>query len=463
MKKNIFVIGLNDFNLPLLKGIQNAENYQFHPLLAGEDIYEPSVYRVQELMDKARGQLKGFPGKIDAIVGYIDMPVSLMVPVLCHEFGLPSASLESVLKCQHKYLSRLEQKQCIPEHIPQFQQIDPFAPNPLDNLELDYPLWLKPVKAAGSYLGFRIHSPQEYKQAIETIRGHLKRISEPFNYILTQDNLPEDLAVLNFDHCLAEQIISGQQCTLEGYVYHGELQIYGVVDSIRHRNRSSFARYEYPSKLPQSLIKEMTSIAQRFISHIKLDNTPFNVEFFWDRGKDKIWLLEVNTRISQSHCYLFAMVDGSSNHEIMVDMGLGRQPQFPYRQGPYRYAAKNYYRHFEDAIVTKVPAPQLLDKIQKEVKDTRILLHVDQGTRLGHLLEQDSYSYDLAWIFVAGNSRAELGTKYGQVAKAMGLEFSTPQVSPENICSDKVPLPTLNEPVLLPDFDPASKSAVIQI
>jgi hypothetical protein len=392
-------------------------------------------------MDKARVQLKAFPGKIDAIVGYIDMPVSLMVPVLCQEFGLPSASLESVLKCQHKYLSRLEQKQCIPEHIPQFQQIDPFVSEPLDKLELNFPLWLKPVKSAGSYLGFRIRNQREYKKAIETIRGQIKRISEPFHYILTQDNLPEHITSLDFNHCLAEEIISGRQCTLEGYVYQGELQVYGVVDSIRHRNRSSFARYEYPSNLPQTLIQEMIAIAQRFISHIKLDNTPFNVEFFWDQAKNQIWLLEVNSRISQSHSYLFAMVDGSSNHEIMVDMGLGKRPFLLHRQGSYRYAAKNYHRVFEDAVVVKVPSQRLLDKIQKEIKDTRIILHVDQGTRLGHLLEQDSYSYDLAWIFVAGNSRTGLRTKYRQAVKAMGLELSTPQVLYSEVLQLKKILP----------------------
>jgi len=45
--------------------------------------------------------------------GYMDFPVSTMLPLICKEFGTRSPSLESLLKCEHKYWSRVEQKKVI--------------------------------------------------------------------------------------------------------------------------------------------------------------------------------------------------------------------------------------------------------------------------------------------------------------------------------------------------------------
>jgi hypothetical protein len=39
-------------------------------------------------------------------------------------------------------------------------------------------------------------------------------------------------------------------------------------------------------------------------------------------GPDTIWLLEINTRISKSHCPLFRRVDGASHHQVMLDLAL---------------------------------------------------------------------------------------------------------------------------------------------
>lgn len=408
MVKNVFVMGLNDFNLALLKTIKGAENYRFHTLLDNAEIEDPEVYRVEEPLNKARAQLHAFRGSIDAIIGYIDMPVGFMVPILCREFGLPSASLESVLKCQHKYWSRIEQRKVIAEHVPQFSLVDPFSDSPFSQIEVDYPFWLKPVKSAGSYLGFRINNRREFDYCIGIIRDNIRRLSDPFNHVLGYAELPDEIAGVDFSCCLAERIVKGRQCTLEGYVCQGQFHVFGVVDSIRYLNGSTFARYEYPSKLPAHVTDRMIDVTQRFLSHVAFDDSTFNVEFFWDKQRDKIWLLEVNTRVSQSHSYLFAMVDGASNHQAMVDTALGHQPSMPYREGRYRYAGKFFYRKFEDAIVSRIPHTAEINEIQHRVTDALIDVHVGEGEKLWHLRGQESYSYDLAWIFVAANTRREL-------------------------------------------------------
>ncbi|MGD8567410.1 MAG: ATP-grasp domain-containing protein [Gammaproteobacteria bacterium] len=422
--KNIFVMGLNDFNRALLQTIDDAAQYRFHTLLDNADVEEPKVYRVKELLDEARTQLRDFSGSIDAIIGYIDMPVGFMVPILCKEFGLPTASLESVLKCQHKYWSRLEQSRSIPEHVPRFNLVNPFADNPLSQIKLDYPFWLKPVKSAGSYLGYRIHNRREFNKRIVTIREHIREISDPFNHVLEYAQLPEDIADVDFSYCIAEQMVSGRQCTLEGYVFKGDFRVFGVVDSIRYANRSTFYRYEYPSRLPLHVTHRMADIARDFLAHIGFDNSTFNAEFFWDEVHDRIWLLEVNSRISQSHSYLFTMVDGASNHQPMVQVGMGQRPTMPYRRGSYRYAAKFFYRKFEDAVVERVPSRKEVETAQLQIPDALIKVNVSEGMKLWHLREQDSYSYDIAWIFVTGNSRRQLQDHYQQCVDALDFRFA---------------------------------------
>jgi len=450
--KNVFVIGLNDFNRALLQTIDGAEQYVFHTLLENAEIEEPEVYRVREPLEKARAQLRAFPGSIDAIIGYIDMPVGFMVPVLCREFGLPTASLESVLKCQHKYWSRLEQSRVIPDHIPRFNLVDPFADDPLTQIDLDYPFWLKPVKSAGSYLGFRIHNRREFDKRIKAIRDNIRRLADPFNHILEYADLPDEVAGVDFSHCIAEQIVGGRQCTLEGYVFEGNFHVFGIVDSIRYPNRCSFARYEYPSSLPNRVTRRMINITLEFLDYIDFNNSTFNVEFFWDERNDRIWLLEVNTRISQSHSYLFAMVDGASNHQSMVEVGLGHRPTMPHRQGRYRYAGKFYYRMFQDAIVERVPGREDVQRIEQQVPDAMIRLNVSEGMKLWNLREQDSYSYDIAWIFVAGNLRQELQSRYRECVAALDFRFAELRESitkgPHDHGSDQRNL--LNERVYLP-------------
>lgn len=424
MPKNVFVIGLNEFNRRLLETLHGAEQYRFHSLLDNAEVEEPEVYRVKEQLDKARAQLKAFDGRIDAIIGYIDIPVGLMVPILCREFGLPTASLESVLKCHHKYWSRLEQQQIVGDHIPRFDLVNPFADDPIGDINLTYPFWLKPVKSAGSYLGFRVQNRRQLAYFLDVIRDNIKRISEPLDHILEYAELPPQVAEVDFSYCVAEEIIGGRQCTLEGYVYEGHFHVFGVIDSIRYGNRSTFSRYEYPSKLPARVTQRMIAITRDFLAHIDYDNSTFNAEFFWDESRDQIWLLEINTRISQSHSYLFAMVDGASNHQTLVEVGLGTRPNMPYRQGKYRYASKFFYRKFEDAVVEQVPTARQIEAIHHEVPDSLIEVHVTPGTKLWRLREQESYSYDIAWIFIAANTREQLRHRYRQCVETLDFRFS---------------------------------------
>lgn len=424
MTRNVFVIGVNDLNRRLLGTIRNGEGYAFHDVLRPQEVEDPTEYRAEDLLDQARAELRRFPGSIDAIVGYIDIPVTLMVPILCREFGVPSPSLESVLKCQHKYWSRLQQREVIPEHIPRFCRLDPFDEASIQGVDLGYPFWLKPVKSAGSFLGYRIANGRQLREKTAIIREHIARVAQPFDYLLGFADIPPEVADVDGRFCIAEGLISGRQCTLEGYVYQGDVRVYGVVDSIRYPNRSSFFRYQYPSQLPRRVVERMSGVVARVLRHVGLDSSAFNAELFWDERRDRIWLLEINTRISQSHSPLFELVDGASNHQVMVECGLGQRPASPHREGRFACAAKFFYRRFRDARIDRVPSEDEVRAIERRFPGTSIKVNVSAGIDLSELIEQDSYSYDLAWIFTGARNRRELLQRYRACVDALGLRFT---------------------------------------
>jgi len=423
--KNIFVFGADEFNLSLMRSLEAAEDYCFQVLFEFSEVKTGDEFPVKKLYEGGLEQLESYPSSIDAIVGYWDFPVSTMLPLLRQPFGLSSPSFEAVLKCEHKFWSRLEQRRVIPEYIPDFCAVDPFKDDYRQQITISYPFWLKPVKAASSHLGFMVRNDDELELAIEEIRKNIYRFAEPFNYLLQFAELPNDVADVDGYHCIAEGIISqGQQCTLEGYVYDGALCVYGAVDSIREgEHSSSFSRYQYPSSIPSMIRQNMIAVTERFLTYIGFDNGPFNIEFYWQAETNNIWLLEINTRISKSHCPLFLHVDGMSHHQVMLDLALGKQPVFPHRQGPYRYAAKFMWRIHSDAMVIRVPTEEEIRAVIGHISGTEIQLNIREGMRLSDLNYQDSYSYEIAVVFIAGDSEQELLQKYHDVQKALPLEL----------------------------------------
>ncbi|MFO7800900.1 MAG: ATP-grasp domain-containing protein [Desulfovermiculus sp.] len=458
MKKNIFIIGLDDFNLQMIQQVKNAENYNFIGLLDIHSLIDNGQYRLQDMLDLAEKELREFSGSIDAIVGYTDFPVSTMVPILCEQFKVPGPSLESVLKCEHKYWSRLEQKQCIPEYIPAFTPFDPFDDQALDGINLQFPFWVKPIKSTASQLGFRINSTKDFTRAVSILREKIG-LFKPFDYLLDIVQLPPEVARVNSSHCVAEQIISGRQCTLEGYVHNGEVRTYGIIDSIREPNRTTFARYQYPSRLPRKVQEEMVHITEKVMTHIGFDHCAFNLEFFWNEGKDKIWFLEINTRIPQSHSDLFAKVDGVSNHQIMLDVALNQDPWFPKRQGRYKIAGKFFLREYQDKLITSTPTKEDLDEIKAQIPGTLIDLQGKVGMKLSEIPEQDSYSYATAFIYLGANSQKELVDKFQQCRKMLKFQYEEliPLVRPDQAqaqlpeTAPQVAIQVLTSPLQLPE------------
>ena len=419
---NVYVLGLDEQNRHLLDELAaTSGRYRFHPLLDHSEIRGVDEFAPREWLDRCRRILEAAPGSVDAIVSFWDFPVTEMAAILCAERGLPAPSLESILRCQHKYWSRLIQREVVPNSTPPFAAFDPFDDAAVHSLEMEYPYWVKPVRSFRSHLGFRIGSEAAIDDAISELRSGIERIGEPFEWILDQAAVPENIAAFGPNACIAEGLIGGHQCTIEGWAHRSSVRTYGVVDSIRAPNRSTFTRYQYPSRLPEAVQDEMAEVATAVVAATGYDNGAFNVEFFHDPDTGRTWLLEINCRVSQSHSDLFAKVDGTTNLAVMVDLALGEEPQINRGEGEYACAAKFFLRCWHDATVVSVPGPDQIAEVERAVPGTTIQLQIDEGDRLSDLPDQDSYSYELGEVRVGADSDADLRHKFEACERGLGI------------------------------------------
>ena len=422
-RKTVFVVGADDYNLDLIRQIPESEDWDVRKALSYADV-QPPTGRIDfgEVYAEARRAIDEAPGGPDAIIGHFDFPVTSLVSLLNRDYGLPGASPEAVARCEHKYWMRLEQKKVLPDDTPLTRAINPFDVEAARRDAPPFPFWLKPVKAHSSVLGFLVEDQGGFDRAMHLSRTKLHLFGEPFNSFLAQVGDVDELEGVDGNYLVAEELISApRQFTLEAYVRGGEMSVYGAVDSLREgRSGSSFSRYQYPADLPDEVVSRATEIASKVLRQIGYDNAPCNVEFFWDEASEALHLLEINPRISKSHSPLFRMVDGVSHHKVAIDLALGQEPQMPKGQGKDAIAGKFMMRSYEaDGLVRRVPSDEEIAGLQALLPDLEANVLVPKNARLSELFYQDSYSYELAELFLGGESGQMIEDAYARCLESL--------------------------------------------
>lgn len=425
MARNVFILGLDQHNLEILRRLPGAGELAFHRLLTVEELQGQHI-DVPVLLDRAIDELEAFDGPIDAIVSFWDFPMVVMVPILCARYDLPSANLLAVLRCEHKFWARNVQAGAI-DGLPAYGLMDLDIPAPVLPEGVHYPVWIKPVNGASSEGAFKVHDDGELRARLPEVRAVIDRLGRPFQEVLNMVEVPPEIARVGGMGCLVEEPATGHQMTVEGFSHDGEVVVYGVIDSFSYPGTSSFLRYQYPSKVPWAVQERMSDIVRRVIAATGLTQSTFNIEFFWDEATGALNVLEVNARHSQSHALMFEMVDGVSNHQAMIDVAFGRTPQLPHRTGPYDVAAKWYLRRFRDGVVTSVPTGEQVAALERDFPGTSIEITAVSGERLSERHGEDGYSSTLATVFTGGRDEDENTRIFQRCAHI--LQFEIEEVS----------------------------------
>jgi biotin carboxylase len=333
----------------------------------------------------------------DAVIGTKDSS-ALLAAILAERRGLPGPSPAALIACQHKPTSRALQQRAAPEATPRFALLDPRADEP----PFDVPFFVKPVVGRLSQNAFRIDDPRELLSLHE-----LDRYTARYAAIAALAGAdPADAHGF-----LAEELLAGEEVTLEGYVHRGRVTTIGVTDSVKYPGTLSFERFEYPSALPSDRLAELHDVAARVVPALGFDGGFFNVEFFVPAtGPARI--IEVNARIASQFAPLVLGLHGRSTYDALFELALGEDPAWE-AGTPDGVGVSYCLRVFEDAFVEAVPDPE---------PDVELL--VRPGLHLSEQGVNDAQSYRLAILYDFGETREEAVARCRERASALGFRLA---------------------------------------
>jgi biotin carboxylase len=351
---------------------------------------------------------------VTSAVGYPGMSV---VAVMCQRLGLSGPIPETIMLCEHKYLSRKAQQEIVPEATPWFALIDPARPDSVRNVKR-FPVFIKPVKSCMSMNAYRIDSQTELFERVRNAL-HPVRFYKPF------DDMVRAYTELGMGsgYLLAEELLTGHQVSVEGYVADGQPVIQGIIDAVMFPGTISFKRFQYPSQLPPEVQSRMESIACRFLREIHYDNAMFNMELIWNEETDRISIIEVNPKIASQFPDLFEKVDGTSSYRTMLQIAAGMKPEFVHGQGKFKVAGSCVLRIFEDKKVVRKPTPEHVEAVRRIYPDALINIIATEGKYLSEQL-QDTASYRYGLVNIGAQSMEELEEKFEHIKSMLPFEFA---------------------------------------
>ncbi len=361
------------------------------------------------------------------VVGIDDFPACMLAALVAEKFGFSFPSVESVFLCQHKYYSRLRQREATPEATPAFFALPLRCADPPADIPLPFPVFIKPAKSYLSILARQIGSLPALHAAMTEARTRLALIATMFDKLVAASSLDHGYRDISAASLLVEEPLSGHQVTLDGYVYDGTVVPLGVVDSLFLHGTLSFDRFEYPSRLPPLVQERMARIAERCIRGIGLDRTFFDIEFFYRHENDSVWIIEVNGRMSSQFAPLYRMVDGIDLYAMQLDMALGRDPGIRDVWGPGRrrgrVAASFVLRTFRGRSASgRCPTTRTWSGWRHRFPEAFVEVLVAEGRKLSDEL-QDDESFRYALIDLCGEDWKELAERYREARALLPFAF----------------------------------------
>jgi hypothetical protein len=337
----------------------------------GDDLDKLERFDAGTLLDEC------LAGPTDAAVGTKDRS-ALLASIVAERLGLPGPRPDAVVTLQHKPTAREIEREVTPEATPASFVVDgrspPFPP----------PYFVKPAVGRLSQHARRVDDLSELGPDGD---GYVAGYAD----LAALAGFPRD----RFGGYVAEELLEGQEVTLEGFVRGGRVTTTGVTDSLKYPGTNSFLAFAYPSDLPAERQAELRRIAERLLPAFGFDEGFFNVEFFVpERGPAKV--IEVNGRIASQFTPLMQAVHGRSTYEALFALACGDDPGWD-ASAPDGAAVSYVLRRFEDAFVQAVPEPA--GGLEVLALPGRLLS--EQGAA------NDVASYRLAILYASGETREE--------------------------------------------------------
>ena len=343
---------------------------------------------------------------------------ALCAALLAEKMGWPGTPVKAILACQHKLYAREVLQQVAPEANLAFSRLDAAYGGDVP-AHIQYPQFVKPVKAAFSVLSRLVNTQQELHAHTRFGPWELwviKHLVEPFEKI-AKKRLPEAGTAHSM---LLETPVTGMQYNLDGYVWQGQVRALGVVDEVMYPNTDAFMRFEYPSKLDAEVQARAADVARRFLNAVGFDHGLLNMEFFHDEASDKITVIEFNPRMASQFSDLYLRVDGIDLHEIAFALAHGIDPATLNRaQSTAGAVASFVYRSFEPGARVSFPSLAQKNSFKAMFPDALLFEYPKDDKQL----ERDfkwlrSYRYGI--VHLGGDTPQHLRQRCEQASELLG-------------------------------------------
>ena len=289
------------------------------------------------------------------VVSHHEQFGALAAAMLAERMGWPGTPVQAVLACQHKMHARQVLAKVCPEANIAFQPLLARYGDPIPQ-GIDYPVFVKPVKAAFSVLARTVRNHAELTAMTRFAPAEkwiIRRLVEPFERIAR-----ERLRGAGSAHGMMLEVpVQGTQHNLDGWVHRGQVHLLGVVDALMYPGTQAFLRFQHRTRLPQAAQQRALDIAARFLRAVGFDHGFFNMEFLHDAASGSLKVIEFNPRLASQRADLYRRVDGLDAHAGTLALAHGEDP-LPVMRGQANSgaAASFVFRSFDPEHVPSMPS-----------------------------------------------------------------------------------------------------------
>ena len=361
-----------------------------------------------------RARQRGWAG----VVSHHEQFGALAAALVAERLGLPGTPVTAVLACQHKLYARQVLERVCPEANIGFADLNAEYGGAIPP-GLQYPAYVKPVKAAFSVLARQVNHHEDLVAHTRFGRRELwviRRLVEPFERI-ARARLP---SAGTAHRLLLEQPVQAAQYNLDGWVHEGQAHALGTVDAIMYPGTQAFMRWQFPSRLPSVVQAQALAVAQRFLHAVGFTHGMFNMEFFHDEATGRLSVIEFNPRLASQFSDLYRRVLGLDPHAMSIALALGQDPAATPREAAVGGAAASLvYRAFAPGAAPAMPTAQQQAALQEHFPDALLFTY----PKSGHSLARDfkwlgSHRYGI--LHLHGRDEAHLRQRAEEASAMMG-------------------------------------------
>lgn len=351
-------------------------------------------------------------GRIDGVFSNNEYFGALIAAAVAERLGLPGTPPAAVVTAQHKYYSRLAQRAIAPEAVPRFA-VFPHDVRAAEQVGLEFPLYVKPVRATFSVLARRVENFRELQRHLRFAPFEelvIRRLVKPFNDLMPRYCDYE----IDAHHLIAEEPLRGLEFNVDGYVREGAATILGICDTEMFPGTDQFQRFVFPSRLPAAVQERARALAVRLLDGLGYRHGFFNVEMFWDPAADTLKLIEINPRLASQLAGLYRRVQGCNPHRLLLELCTGAAPRHAAAGPRCAIAASLVCRRFDGMPLAREPGERELSRVRARFPDAAVMLYLKRGAALAREMKWLG-SYRYAVVNLGAASEEELERHYAEI------------------------------------------------